>query len=328
MSSRLVLRVLFTCFFLAFAAPVFSATSTAPAASPIASVGSSTASHTSTPSGSSTAPTTTAAPLTPTPTTPAPSPAASTSTPPDVLLNVPNLSVGRIELDVDNLQADINLNANVASLVTINAGVALSVQNINLTIVDVQAQLELTVRLGHLVDIVNRVFQSLDLNPLLLSTVGNVTSALAPVVVGAVDGLLGSVLQGGATLSFLVDNLGNIVQQVVGPAGASPVSSIVGNYLANMTFTGASQSLQGGLTQKTYAYAPLNALVDIVFNAAGQVVQATLAGQSSGGGGTASGGSGTATVPPSGTATLPPSGPPTVKPTGSSSSSSSSASAK
>jgi hypothetical protein len=39
------------------------------------------------------------------------------SAPPDVLLKVPNLSVGRIELDVDNLQADINLAAKVASLV-------------------------------------------------------------------------------------------------------------------------------------------------------------------------------------------------------------------
>lgn len=67
---------------------------------------------------------------------------ASTSTPPDVLLNVPNLSVGRIELDVDNLQADINLNAQVANLVTLNAGVQVSVQKINLTITDVQAELE------------------------------------------------------------------------------------------------------------------------------------------------------------------------------------------
>ena len=196
---------------------------------------------------------------------------------------------------MDNLQADINLNANVASLVTINAGVALSVQNINLTIVDVQAELELIVRLGHLVDIVNRVFQSLDLNPLLINTLNNVTSALAPVV-GAVDGLLGSIVQGGTTLSFLVDNLGNIVQQVIG-ANGSPVSSIVGNYLTNMTFTGATQTLENGLTQKTYSYSPLNALVNIVFNAAGQVVQATVAGQN--GGSTATGGSTTAIPSPS-----------------------------
>jgi len=198
-----------------------------------------------------------------------------------VLLNVPDLSVGRIELTVDNLKADINLNANVASLVSINAGVALSVQKINLTIVDVHAQLELVVRLGHLVDIVNRVFQSLDLNPLLISAVGNLTSILQPIV-GAVDGLLGTVTQGGTTLSLLVDNLGNIVQQVMGTNG-SPINSIVGSYLTNMTDTGATQTLQNGLTQKTYSYSPLKALVNIVFNAAGQVVQATVVKQSGGG---------------------------------------------
>ena len=181
---------------------------------------------------------------------------------------------------MDNLKADINLNANVASLVSINAGVALSVQKINLTIVDVHAQLELVVRLGHLVDIVNRVFQSLDLNPLLISAVGNVTSILQPIV-GAVDGLLGTVTQGGTTLSLLVDNLGNIVQQVIGADGA-PVSSIVGNYLINMTDTGAVQTLQNGLTQKTYSYSPLKALVNILFNAAGQVVQATVVKQTGG----------------------------------------------
>jgi hypothetical protein len=132
----------------------------------------------------------------------------------------------------------------------------------------------LIVRLGNLVNIVNRVFQSLDLNPLLINTLNNVTSILEPIV-GAVDGLLGSITQGGTTLSFLVDNLGNIVQQVVG-VGESTVSSIVGNYLTNMTDTGVVQSLGNGLTQKTYSYSPLNALVDIVFNTLGQVVQATV----------------------------------------------------
>ena len=59
----------------------------------------------------------------------------------------------------------------------------------------------------------------------------------------------------------------------------------MGNYLTNMTFTGQSQTLQNGLVQKTFSYSPLNALVDIVFNAAGQVVQATVAKQKGGGGG-------------------------------------------
>lgn len=192
MSSRKILRGLVASFlFLTFASPALGA------------------SPTKTVTTASVTPTVITSP-TATKTTSTLSGGVSTGTPPDVLLNVPDLSVGRIELTVDNLKADINLNANVASLVSINAGVALSVQKINLTIVDVHAQLELVVRLGHLVDIVNRVFQSLDLNPLLISAVGNVTSILQPVV-GAVDGLLGTVTQGGTTLSLLVDNLGNIV---------------------------------------------------------------------------------------------------------------------
>ena len=158
---------------------------------------------------------------------------------------------------------------------TINAGVAVGIQKVNITIADVDAQLELTVRLGHLVDIVNRVFGSLDLNPLLISALNDVTG-LVDQVVGAVDGLLGSVTQGGTKLSFLVDNLGNIVQEVAGDAGDT-VSSIVGNYLTNMTFTGVQKTLSGGNIQKTYEYSPLNSLVNIVFNAAGQVVQATVA---------------------------------------------------
>ena len=230
--------------------------------------------------------TTSSSPGTTPSTTPTLTPTVAASTAPDVYLNVPTLSVGRIELDVEDLRADINLNAQVANLVTLNAGVAVSIREVNLTISDVDANLELIVRLGHLVDIVNRVFESLDLNPLLIGAINNVTSLLGTVV-GAVDGLLGSITQGGTTLSFLIDNLGNIVQEVGG------VSTIAGNYLQNMTDTGVSQTLSGGLIQKTFSYTPLNALVDIVFNAAGQVVQAQV--QKSSGGGTTGGPSSTST---------------------------------
>jgi len=116
----------------------------------------------------------------------------------------------------------------------------------------------------------------LDLNPLLINTIGNVTSAVSSVVgdvVGAVDGLLGSITNGGQTLNFLVDNLGNIVQEVGG------VSTIVGDYTKNMTATGVTQSVGQGLTQTEYSYSPLNALVNIVTNSAGQVVQAVVQGK-------------------------------------------------
>jgi len=199
---------------------------------------------------------------------------------------VPELHVGKIELDVDNLQADINLAAQVASLVTINAGVQVSIQNINLTITDVDVELELVVRLGHLVDIVNRVFQSVDLNPLIIGAV-NATTSLVGGVVASVDSLLGSITQNGKTLNFIVDNLGNIVSEVSGTAG-DVTSTIVGNYLTNMTYTGQSTDLGNGIIQKVYSYTPLNALVDVATNAAGQVVQATVQKTSSSSASTAS----------------------------------------
>jgi hypothetical protein len=92
--------------------------------------------------------------------------------------------------------------------------------------------------------------------------------------------LLGSITQGGTTLNFIVDNLGNIVQSVIGPTGQA-VDTIVGNYLTNMTYTGVETALSGGNVEKQYSYAPLNALVNIVFNSLGQIVQATVAGAGS-----------------------------------------------
>jgi hypothetical protein len=183
--------------------------------------------------------------------------------------------VKRIELDVDNLSADINLNANIASLVTVNAGVAVTIQKVNLTISDVGAELELIVRLGHLVDIVNRVFKSLDLNPLIIGILNNVTSVVTGAI-GAIDGLLGSITQGDSVLNFLIDNLGNIVQELVQPGGRKAVPQIVGNWENNMTYTGKSQALQNGQVQRTYSYPPLNALVNIIFNSDGQILQASV----------------------------------------------------
>ncbi|KAI1463301.1 uncharacterized protein F4812DRAFT_463836 [Daldinia caldariorum] len=218
------------------------------------------------------------------------------STPPDVLLKVPELHVGRIELDVDNLNADINLAAQVANLVELNAGIQVGVRKVNITIANVDANLDLVIRLGNLADIVNRTLESLNLNPLLINVLNEATD-LVDVVIGAVDGLLGSIVNGDSKINFLIDNLGNIVQEVEGTAGKL-LGSIVGNYEQNMTYTGAQEILDGGLIQKTYKYDPLSALVNIVFNSAGQVVQAVVV-KGNGGNGGSSASSATA-VPTSG----------------------------
>ena len=210
--------------------------------------------------------------------------------------------MGRIELDVDNVRAEINLAAEIANLVTINVGVQVGIEKVNITIADVRAELELIIRLGHLVEIVNRTLASLDLNPLLINILNEVTDVVDNVV-GAVDGLLGSIVQGNSKLNFLIDNLGNIVQEVVGDAG-NIISSIVGNYQSNMTYQGISKELGNGLTQKTYKYDPLGSLVNIIFNTLGQVVQAVVVKGGSGGGG--GGGGGTTTTTSASTASSTP----------------------
>ncbi|KAI0400682.1 hypothetical protein F4802DRAFT_476695 [Xylaria palmicola] len=211
-------------------------------------------------------------------------PASTDTSPPDVYLNIPELHVGKIELDVDDLNVELTLAAQVAALVELNAGVQVSVSKVNITIAEVDAQLELIIRLGNLVDIVNRTLESLNLNPLLINVINEVTD-LVDTVVGAVDGLLGSILNGDSKINFLIDNLGNIVQEVEGVAGGL-LSTIVGNFEQNMTYTGAQKILDGGLIQKTYSYSPLNALVNIVFNSLGQVVQAVVVKRDGSGGGT------------------------------------------
>ncbi|KAK8103404.1 uncharacterized protein PG998_010437 [Apiospora kogelbergensis] len=168
--------------------------------------------------------------------------------PPDVLLRVPELHVGKIELDVDDLQAEINLAVEVAGLVEINAGVQVGVRKVNITIADVDAGLELDVRLGNLVNIVSRALKSLDLNPLLAN---------------------------------VLDTTANVVGDTVEEGGSH---TVVGNYEQNMTYTGTQTFLDGGLAQKTYSYPPLKALVNVVTDADGKVIQAVVVGEGEKGG--------------------------------------------
>lgn len=70
------------------------------------------------------------------------------------------------------------------------------------------------------------------------------------------------------------------------------VSTIVGDFTKNMTETGVTKNVGNGLTQKEFSYSPLNSLVDIVFNSAGQVVQAVVQKKKNGSSGGSGSGSG------------------------------------
>jgi YD repeat-containing protein len=67
--------------------------------------------------------------------------------------------------------------------------------------------------------------------------------------------------------------------------------------------TDSVKQIGQGLTQTTYKYDALGSLVDIVTNAAGQVVQAVVQKPKGGSGGGSGGGASSSTVRPSGSAT-------------------------
>jgi hypothetical protein len=88
---------------------------------------------------------------------------------PDVLLDVPSVRVREIDLKVTELHAHVALHAALTDLVTIEAGVDVSIGDVDLQLKDVEAQAILKVRLQEVYRIFDRALASVDRNPALLS---------------------------------------------------------------------------------------------------------------------------------------------------------------
>lgn len=154
-----------------------------------------------------------------------PSPAAQAvlaqSDQPDVLLDVPNLSVEEITLEVNNLDVNISLDARLANLLKLTAGAEAHIDNVKLTIKGVRAQATLIVRLDNVRAIIERTLQTLDNNPQivtqLLSTVDNTVDRVGGVAnntVGTVGGIAGSALRNGQLLNLAGSGLTQLSQTV------------------------------------------------------------------------------------------------------------------
>jgi hypothetical protein len=123
-----------------------------------------------------------------------------TDPPPDVFLNA-SVHVGEIDIVVQNLSAKINLDAQVLQLLQFNAGVDASIDRVSLLIQNVSARVTLEARLGNVVEMINSVLDSIDLNPVLASlgdAVGEVVGDVGDVVGGLAGGASGSGSTGGA----------------------------------------------------------------------------------------------------------------------------------
>jgi hypothetical protein len=157
---------------------------------------------------------------------------------PDVLLDIPNLSVESITLEVQGLEAHVSLNAQLANLLKLNAGADVTLEAVKLDIKGVRAQASLVVRLDNVRAIIERTLQTLDNNPQivtqLLSTVDNTVNTTGGVLNNTVDtvgDLTGGLLRSGAvldlarsglsTVSETVNAAGETVRQVRGADGVA-----------------------------------------------------------------------------------------------------------
>lgn len=172
----------------------------------------------------------------PLPPSPAAQRALASGDQPDVLLDIPNLSVESITLDVDNLQVHIALDARLANLLKLTAGADASIDKVKLDIKGVRAQATLIVRLHNVRAIIERTLQTLDNNPQivsqLMSTVDNTVNTVGGVAnnaVGTVGGITSNLLRNGQVLDLVRSGLtevsrtagasGQIVRQVRSSSG-------------------------------------------------------------------------------------------------------------
>ena len=140
---------------------------------------------------------------------------------PDVLLDIPNLSVDELTIEVNNLQVDISLDARLANLLKLTAGANASIDQVKIGIKGVQAQATLIVRLDNVRAIIERTLQTLDNNPQLvtqlLSTVDNTVNTVGGVAnstVGTVGNIAGTALRSGQVLDLARTGLTEVSRTV------------------------------------------------------------------------------------------------------------------
>ncbi|HEV2081680.1 MAG TPA: hypothetical protein VGR32_04415 [Brevundimonas sp.] len=132
---------------------------------------------------------------------------------PDVFLDVPNLKVEEITIEVENLQADLALDARLANLLHLRAGAQVSVDKVSIQIKGVEASVQLVVRLDNVAHIIDRTLTTIDRNPEilegLLATVDN--------TVNTVGGVANTTLQPGGVVDNTVSTVGNVAGQATQP---------------------------------------------------------------------------------------------------------------
>ncbi|KAI1337852.1 hypothetical protein F5Y15DRAFT_146147 [Xylariaceae sp. FL0016] len=238
---------------------------------------------------------------------------------PDVFLNA-SVSVGEIDIEVDNITAKVNLDAKVLNLLHFTAGVDASIDRVALRIQNVSAKVLLEARLGNVVQMVGDVLNVIDLNPIVATLgkdvgeiVGNVTDTLGgsstssgsatsstassttskrDLTYNVQHNILYSVndYSGSTHTNRVLAQNGSIVDTYLDNDGNEHSRRVVGSYKRDMTFNGHNRTITiDGVTEYElgYHYAPypgLDATAFIYMTPGGTVVKTQIIAEAEGGG--------------------------------------------
>ncbi|KAI3336845.1 hypothetical protein HD806DRAFT_19610 [Xylariaceae sp. AK1471] len=236
---------------------------------------------------------------------------------PDVFLNA-SVSVGEIDIEVDNITAKVNLDAKVLNLLHFNAGVDASIDRVRLKIQNVSAKVHLEARLGNVVQMVGDVLTAIDLNPIIAtlgrdvgSVVGNVTGELGGGTSTTTSTASSPTNAKRAALDYNIQH--NILYSINNYSGQTHTNRVlaqngtiydvsldnngnehgrqaVGFYSRDMTFTGHNRTITiDGQTEFElgYKYTPfagLEVVANVYMTSGGQVVKTKVVAEAEGGG--------------------------------------------
>jgi hypothetical protein len=158
---------------------------------------------------------------------------------PDVLVDVPVVKVDEIELEVDDLRAQVAVMAEVRDLVQLSVGADASLGKVELKIEGVEAQALLKARLDNVTAILERVLTTLDRNPELLESVGHAVEDVGGGARRTLEGAGEAAGDVGEGASGAVQDVGQGAGQAAGQIGqgASQAAGQVGQ--------GAGQGVAG-----------------------------------------------------------------------------------
>lgn len=201
---------------------------------------------------------------------------------PDVLLDIPNISVDEITLEVDNLQAHLALDARVANLVKLTAGVDASIDRVKLSIKGVQATALLIVRLDNVRAIIEKTLETLNNNPQLveklLSTVDNTVNTVGNIANTALQpgGVISQTVNTvGQTVQRTLDATGNIVEKTLDTAGKAISSKTVGRLL-DLPLVSETVNAAGQTVKKLRDTS--GKIIEVVVDKSGKIVSSSLPG--------------------------------------------------